>query len=140
MDRRHRTDLMRLAVGVEEGQAVQTLVVLREASEAEEESADAHLQQHLPLVGALGRQRFGHLDHLGGGRLRLPLPLAGRGLWGGLLRGRRRLRRGGRDGQRVRTRVCWDFGRRGLGERHHDRLHDLLDDFLFRLDAAVFSV
>lgn len=99
---------MGLAVGVEEGQAVQTLVVLREAAEAEEESADTHFHQHSPLLATVGRQRLGHLDHLGGG-LRLPLSLTGRGLRGGVLGGAW-LRRGGRDGQRVRTRVCGDLG------------------------------
>lgn len=33
---------MRLAVGVEEGQAIETLVVLWEAAEAEEESTNTH--------------------------------------------------------------------------------------------------
>lgn len=44
------TDLVRLAVGVEEGQAVETLVVLREAAEAEEQSTDTHVHQHPPLI------------------------------------------------------------------------------------------
>lgn len=70
---------MGLAVGVEEGQAVEALVVLREAAEAEEESTDAHLHQHSSLVGTFCRQGLGHLDHLSGG-LWLPLPLTDWGL------------------------------------------------------------
>lgn len=99
---------MGLAVGVEEGQAVQTLVVLREAAEAEEESTDAHFHQHPSLVATFCRQRLGHLDHLGGG-LRLPLSLAGRSLRSGLLR-MGLLWRGGWDRQRMRTRVHRDLG------------------------------
>lgn len=99
---------MGLAVGVEEGQAVKALVVLREAAQAQEESADAHLHQHPALLGTVRRQRFGHLDNLGG-RLRFPLSLAGRGLRSCLM-GRGRLWRGGRDRHRVRTRVHGDLG------------------------------
>lgn len=81
-----QTDLMRFAVRVEVGQAVETLVVLREAAEAEEESADAHFHQHSPLIRSFCRQGFGHFDHLGGG-LGLLLALTDWGLRGGLLRG-----------------------------------------------------
>lgn len=93
---------MSLAVGVEESQAVETLVVLREAAEAEEESTVAHFHQHAPLVHAVCRQGFGHLDHLGWG-LRFPFNLAARGLRSSLLGGGR-LRRGGRDEKRTRVR------------------------------------
>ena len=99
---------MGLAVAVEEGQAVETLVVLREAAEAEEESADAHFHQHFSLVSALCGQCFGHLDHLSGG-LWLPLSLAGRGLSSSLLRVGRLWRRGW-DRQRMRTRVRRELG------------------------------
>lgn len=131
------THLMGLAVGVEEGEAVETLVVLREAAKAQEESTDAHLHQHPSLLAAVRRQRRGHLCHLSGG-LRLPLPFAGEGLRSGLLGGRR-LWRGGWDRQRVRTRVCRDLGGRALGERHHHRFYNVLDDLL-RLDGGVFAV
>lgn len=98
---------MGVAVAVEESQAVETLVVLREAAEAEEESADAHVQQHSSLLGTFCRQSFGHLDHLGG-RLGLLLPLTGWGLRSGLLGGGW-FWRGGRDRQRMRTRIHRDL-------------------------------
>lgn len=50
------TDLMGLAVGVEEGQTVETLVVLREAAEAQEEDADTHFYQGASLLNAVRRQ------------------------------------------------------------------------------------
>ena len=99
---------MLLAVGVEEGQAIQTLVMLREAAEAEEEGTDAHFHQHLPLVVAFCGKGLGHLDHLRG-ELRLPLPLAGWGLRSGLLRGGWLWRRGW-DRKRMRTWVQRDLG------------------------------
>lgn len=99
---------MGLAIGVEEGQAVKTLVVLRETAEAEEESAPAHFHQHSPLVSVFCRQGFGHLYHLRGG-LWLPLAFSDWGLRSGVLRGGL-LRRGGWDGQRVRTGIHRDFG------------------------------
>ena len=74
---------MGIAVGVEEGKAVKTLVVLRETAEAEEESANTHFHQHSPLVGAFCRQGFGHLNHLRGG-LWLLLTLSGWGLRSGV--------------------------------------------------------
>lgn len=46
---------MGLAVGVEEGQTVETLVVLREAAEAQEEGPDAHFHQHASLLAAVRR-------------------------------------------------------------------------------------
>lgn len=129
---------MGLAVGVEEGQAVETLIMLREAAKAQEESADTHLHQHPSLLAAVRRQRRGHLHHLSGG-LRLPLPFAGQGLRSGLLRGGR-LWRGGWDRQRVRTRVRRDLGGGTLRERHHHRFYNFLDDLLLRLDGGVFTV
>lgn len=87
---------MSLAVAVEESQTVETLVVLRETAETEEETADAHFHQHAPLVGPLGGQSLGHLYHLGG-RLWLPLALARWGLRGGLLLRGGRLWGGGGD-------------------------------------------
>ena len=95
---------MGLAVVVEECQAVQTLVVLREAAEAEEERCDAHFHQHSSLVATICGQGLGHLDHLEGG-LWLPLPLTGWGLRSSLLRVGW-LWRGRWDGQRMGTRVC----------------------------------
>lgn len=77
---------MGLAVGVEEGQAVEALVVLREAAEAEEESTDAHFHQHSSLVSTVCRQGLGHLDHLSRG-LWLPLSLTNWGLRSTMLRG-----------------------------------------------------
>lgn len=50
------TDLVGLAVGVEEGQTVEALVVLREAAEAQEEDADAHFYQCASLLNAVCRQ------------------------------------------------------------------------------------
>lgn len=102
------TDLVGLAVGVEEGQSVETLVVLREAAEAEEERTNAHFYQHSSLVATLCGQGLGHLDHLSGG-LWLPLSLTGGGLRSSLLRGGC-LRRGGWDRQRMRTRVRRELG------------------------------
>lgn len=99
---------MGLAVGVEERQAVETLVVLREAAEAEEESTDAHFHQQSSLVATFCRQGLWHLDHLGGG-LWLPLSVTDWGLRSGLLKGGL-LWRCGWDGQRMRTRVRRDLG------------------------------
>lgn len=129
-----RTDLMGLAVGVEVGEPVQTLVVLREAAEAQEEGTDAHVHQRPPLLAAVRGQRLGHLDHFGGG-LRLPLALTGGGLRGSLLGGGR-LWRGGWDGQGV----CGDFGGRKLGKGHHHRFDHFLDDPLINQDDGMFSV
>lgn len=78
---------MSLAVGIKVGQAIETLVVLREAAEAEDQNADAHLHQHSSLIGCVYRQSFGHFDHLDRG-LGLLLALAGCVLTGALLRGR----------------------------------------------------
>lgn len=101
------TDLMGFAVAVEEGQAIQTLVVLGEATEAEEEGADTHVHQHPSLVSPLCRKRFRHLDNLDGRLLGLSLTLAGWSLWGRLL-GEGRLWRGGWNRKRKgkRTWVC----------------------------------
>lgn len=77
---------MSLAVGVEVGQAVERLVVLREAAEAENQNADTHLHQRSSLLDSFCWQSFGHFDHLSRG-LGLLLALAGRGLAGALLGG-----------------------------------------------------
>lgn len=127
-----QTDLMGLAVGVEVGEPVQTLVVLRETAEAQEEGADAHVHQRPPLLAAVRGQRLGHLDHLGRG---LRLPLALRGLRGGLLGGGQ-LWRDGLDGQGV----CGDFGGRELGKGHHHRFDHFLDDPFINQDDGMFSV
>lgn len=76
---------MRLAIGVEVGQSVEALVVLREAAKAEEESADAHLHQQVVLLCPARRQALGHLWKLLRQRwLELALALAGWGGRGGL--------------------------------------------------------
>lgn len=131
------TDLMGLAVGVEEGQAVETLVVLREAAEAQEESTDAHFHQHPSLLSTVGRQRFRDLYQLSRG-LRLPLALAGWGLRSCLLRGAQRLGRCGWNGQGRSTRVHGHLW--GLRERHHHSFFNFLDDFFFDLDTRMFSM
>ena len=77
--------LLGLAVGVEEGQAVQALVVLREAAQAEEEGAHAQLHQQAALLLRLGRQGLGDLHRLQGRGVRLLLAVAGRGRGGGRL-------------------------------------------------------
>lgn len=107
---------MGLAVGVEEGQAVETLVVLREAAEAEEESPNTHLHQHPPLVTSLSREGLGHLHHLWW-RLWPPLPLTGWSLRGGLVRGGR-LGRGGRDRQWIRTWIRTGLRKGGFRQSH----------------------
>ena len=101
---------MRLAVGMEEGQAVQALVVLGEASEAEEQGVGAHLHQHPPLLPALRGQDPGdfHHQHLGGG-LRPLLALADGGLGGAQGPGGRL---GGRDGDGAGVR--WGLGEGGV--------------------------
>lgn len=99
---------MGLAVCIEEGQAVETLVVLREAPQTEKQSPDTHLHQHSFLIRMIWRQGFGHFYHLSGG-LGLLLTLAGRGLGGGLLR-RCWLWRCGWHRHQVRTGVRRDFG------------------------------
>jgi len=129
---------MGLAVGVEEGQAVETLVVLREATEAEEESADTHFHQHSPLVAEICGQGLGHLDHLNWG-LWLPLSLTGRGLRSSRLRGGW-LWRGGWDSRGLRARFHRDLGLWSLRERHHHSFYYFLDNLFFRLDARMFSM
>lgn len=84
------TNLLGLAVGVEEGQAIEALVVLREAAQAEEESTDTHLHQHVALLCPLSREGLGHLHNLWRGLgppLVSALPIAGRSLGGGLRSG-----------------------------------------------------
>lgn len=46
---------MALAVGVEEGQTVETLVVLGEAAEAQEEGPHAHFHQRASLLATVCR-------------------------------------------------------------------------------------
>lgn len=77
---------MGLTVGIEEGQAVEALVVLWEAAQAEEQRTDTHFHQHASLVAAVCGQGFRHLYHLGGW-LWFLLALTDWGLRGGLLRG-----------------------------------------------------
>lgn len=132
-----RTDLVGLAVGVEEGQTIETLVVLREAAEAQEEAADAHLHQRAPLLNGARRQRFRHLDHLGGG-LRLLLALGGRGLRRRLQRRTWKFWRCGGDGKWLGTRVRSDL--RGLRECHHHTFYNFLDDFFFSQDPKLFPL
>lgn len=83
---------MCLAVGVEVGQSVQALVVLREAAQAEEQSADAQLHKQVALLHPPRRQALRHLrELLRRRRLSPALALAGRGGrrgLGGLLMGR----------------------------------------------------
>ena len=54
-----RAHLVGLAVGVEEGQAVEALVVLREAAEAQAERGDALLCEELALLLRASRQPLG---------------------------------------------------------------------------------
>lgn len=127
-----------LAAGVEVGQAVEALVVLREAAEAKEESPHAHFHQHSSLVANICGQGCGHLDRLRRG-LRLPFALAGRSL------GRRLLRVGGlwwggRDRRRMRTRFHGRLGVGDLREGHHHGFDYFLDYFVFRLDAGISSM
>lgn len=132
------TDLMGPAVGVEVGQTVQALVVLRKAAQAQEEGAHAHVHQGAPLLAALCRQHRWDLRQLDDG-LWLPPALGSRGRLRGL--GSGRLGRAGLRGCGLGGRgLSQGLRGRELGQRHHHRLHHLLDEPLVHQKDGGVSV